>query len=106
MFGDLFNIKEKIEKAKQEVLETKSRLDKVFIDKESPCGAISVRVTANKQIQEIEIKNAFDNNDELASILKQTLNEALKEAGEIQEIELKNAFTKHMPSIPGLDNLF
>jgi DNA-binding protein YbaB len=106
MFGDLFNIKEKIEKAKQEVLDTKARLDKVYVEKTSECGTVKVSVTANKQIRNIDISGWTGSNEQLAEVLKKTLNAALQEAGEIQEVELKNAFTKHMPNIPGLDNLF
>ncbi len=106
MFGDLFNIKEKIEKAKQEVFDTKQRLDKVYVDKTSACGNISVSVTANKQVREIRIAEIPGNKENLAEILTRTLNEALEEAGKIQEVELKNAFVKHLPDIPGLNHLF
>jgi len=106
MFGDLFNIKDKIEKAKQEVIDTKERLNKVYIDKTSPCGAVRVSVTANKQIHDLKIDPAaFENASELAETLKATLNRALEEAGKIQETELKNAFAKHLPDIPGIDHL-
>ncbi len=107
MFGDLFNIKEKLEQAKREVEETKERLNHVFIDKTSPCGMIKVSVTGNKQIHSIEINPGFgESNEKMAEVLKSVLNEALHEAGKMQETELKNAFMKHMPSIPGLDKLF
>ncbi|NPA43703.1 MAG: hypothetical protein GXO27_06730 [Chlorobi bacterium] len=106
MFGDLFNIKEKIEKAKQEVLDTRRRLDSVYVEKISPCGAVRVKVTANKQVEEIQLSdNIPEDREALSQILKETLNRALEEAGRIQEKELKDAFMKHMPSLPGLDGL-
>jgi len=106
MFGDLFNIKEKIDKAKREVLETRERLDRIYVDKASPCGAVRVSVTANKQIHDLAVDpSAFEDARALAETVKTTLNKALEEAGKIQETELKNAFLKHMPDIPGLENL-
>jgi DNA-binding protein YbaB len=106
MFGDLFNIKAKLEQAKQSVMETRERLNTVFVQRESLCGAVVVRVTANKQVDSIQIDPAkLKENTSLEKILTETLNAALTEAGEIQEYELKRAFTEHLPDIPGLDNL-
>jgi len=106
MFGDLFNIKEKIEKAKAELEETRERLNRVYVDKSSPCGAVRVSVTANKQIHDLKIDpSAFDDADSLAETIKTTLNLALEEAGKIQETELKNAFKKYLPDIPGMEGL-
>jgi|GEM_PF-585329 len=108
MFGNLFELAGKIQKAKQEVAAARTRLAEIIIEKSSDDGKIRVRISADKTIREIHIDTTlmqFDA-DYLARKLRQTLNQALDEATQIQENEVKKALQRVLPDIPGLDKLF
>ncbi len=108
MFGNLFGLAEKIQKAKQEVADARARLADTFIEKSSDDGKISVRISADKTVHDIHIDPTllqFDA-DYLAGKLRETLNTALDEATRIQEREVKDALQRVLPDIPGLDKFF
>ncbi len=108
MFGNLFGLAEKIQKAKQEVADARARLAETFIEKSSDDGKIRVRISADKNIHEIHIDPTLMQFDAtyLSGKLRQTLNDALNEATAIQEREVKEALQRVMPDIPGLDKFF
>lgn len=104
MFGDLSGMMDKLKQAKQEIAETKERLNTVLIDEISTDGKIKVTVTANKEIKTIAINDSLlVDAEELEDYLILTLNKALKRAGEINEHEMAAAAKNGMPSVPGMD---
>ncbi len=108
MFGDLFGLAGKIEKAKKEVADARKRLAEMYIEKTSDDNKIRVRISADKTIHDIQIDPSFEGMsvDYLAGRLKALLNEAMDEANAIQEKEVKDALQRVLPDIPGLDKFF
>ncbi len=104
MFGDLSGMMDKLKQAKQEVEETKKRLNTVLIDENSNDNKLKVTLTANRDIKAISIDDSLLNDaEELEDYLILTLNKALKRAGEINEQEMAAAAKNGMPNIPGMD---
>ena len=107
MFGDLMGMMGKLKETQQKVEETKKRLDTISVEEQSSDKLIRVVVSANKQVQEIQIEpEIFKNGSDFAEKLKEVLNKALEEAGKIQEAELSAVAKEGLPNIPGLDKMF
>ena len=104
MFGDIMGMMGKLKETQKKVAETKERLKTVSITEQSEDGKISVTVTANREIREIQLDEAlFYDKSALEDALKSTLNNALQKAGEIHDQELAAVAKDGMPNIPGLD---
>ena len=104
MFGDLMGMMGKIKETQEQVANTKKRLDTVFIDEKSNDNLLSVTVTANSSIKQIEInKQLLDDKEQLEDYLILTLNNALEKAKQINETELAAVAKEGMPNIPGMD---
>jgi len=106
MLGDLMGMMGKLKEARERVAETKERLKTVTLQEVSEDGAVTVVVSANREIREIHIDDALLNDKEqLTDYLIITLNRALDKAGEIHDTELAAVAKEGMPNIPGLDAL-
>jgi hypothetical protein len=104
MFGDLMGMMGKIKETQEQVANTKKRLDTVLIDEKSNDNLLSVTVTANSSIKQIEInKQLLDDKEQLEDYLILTLNNALEKAKQINETELAAVAKEGMPNIPGMD---
>ncbi len=107
MFGNLFDIMGKLDKVKKEVKETREKLAQTRMEHVSEEGEIKVVVTADKQIDKIEISpSLLQDKTALEEKLLQTLNQALAKAGALQEQEVKAVLGKTFGNIPGLSDLF
>ncbi|MGB5189245.1 YbaB/EbfC family nucleoid-associated protein [Robiginitalea sp.] len=106
MLGDLMGMMGKLKQTQERVAETKKRLQTVTLQEASPDKALTVVVSASREIREIHIDDALLNDKEqLVDYLIITLNRALAKAGEIHDTELAAVAKEGMPNIPGLDSL-
>jgi len=106
MLGDLMGMMGKLKEARERVAETKERLKTVTLQEVSEDGAVTVVVSASREIREIHIDDALLNDKEqLTDYLVITLNRALDKAREIHDTELAAVAKEGMPNIPGLDTL-
>jgi len=106
MIGDLMGMMGKLKEARERVAQTKERLKTVTLQEVSEDGAVTVVVSASREIREIHIDDSLLNDKEqLTDYLVITLNRALEKAGEIHDTELAAVAKEGMPNIPGLDSL-
>lgn len=96
----------KLKETQKKVEETKKRMDTVLIDEKSSDGSVSVTITANREIKNIEIsEELLSDKEQLEDFLILTLNKAIKRATSINETELASVAKEGMPNIPGMDSL-
>lgn len=106
MLGDLMGMMGKLKEARERVTETKERLKTVTLQEVSEDEAVTVVVSASREIREIHIDDALlKDKEQLTDFLVITLNRALEKAGEIHDNELAAVAKEGMPNIPGLDAL-
>ncbi len=99
MFDKLFETRQKVE-------EIRKRLDNISVVGEAEGGLIKVTATANKEVTEVAIDQAFLSNaekEELEELLAVAINNAMKQADNISQTEMQAA-TKDM--LGGLGGLF
>ena len=107
MFGDLMGMMGKLKETRAKVEETRKRLDTVLLDEKSDDGAVSVTITANREIKSIVVdENLLSDKEQLEDYLVITLNKAIEKASKVQETELAAVAKEGMPNIPGMDSLF
>lgn len=96
----------KISEVKEKAEEAKAKFPFIELEEYSDDEMIRVKVTADKTIQDIEIKEGLflqDKKPELEDKLQQTINAALKKADDAGKQEMKKHLEGTMPNIPGLD---
>ena len=104
MFGDLSGMLGKLKETQEKVEATKKRLDQVMVQEQSTDGLLTVRLTANREIKEIEVDpSLLEDAEQLEDYLVLTLNKAIERATAMQEAELAAVAKEGMPNIPGLD---
>lgn len=107
MFGDMMGMMGKLKETQKKVEATKKRMDTVLIDEKSSDEALSVTITANREIKKIEIADhLLEDKEQLEDYLILTLNKAIKRATSVNETELAAVAKEGMPNIPGMDSLF
>ena len=101
MFGDMMG---KLQEMKQQVEETKKRLDSVYVSGEAQNGAVKVTATANRQIKSIEIADELmeEDKEQLEDLLIIALNKALENAENVNAAEMKGAAGGLLSGMPGL----
>jgi DNA-binding protein YbaB len=95
IFGQLGNIKANVEEAK-------NKLGDLRIAANSNCGRLSVVVDGNQKINDIHIDTTFEDNEELADVLCNTLNKALENSKTQMKTELEAATGGLLNGMPGL----
>tara|TARA_R110001592_G_scaffold363221_3_gene681683 strand:+ start:76925 stop:77224 length:300 start_codon:yes stop_codon:yes gene_type:complete len=95
IFGQLGNIQANVENAK-------AKLGDLRIAANSNCGRLSVVVDGNQKINDIHINENFDDNEELADVLCNTLNKALENSKNQMKSELEAATGGLLNGMPGL----
>lgn len=107
MFGDMMGMMGKLKETQKKVEATKKKMDTVLIDEKSSDEALSVTITANREIKKIEIADhLLEDKEQLEDYLILTLNKAIKRATSVNEKELSAVAKEGMPNIPGMDSLF
>ena len=107
MFGDMMGMMGKLKETQKKVEATKKRMDTVLIDEKSSDEALSVTITANREIKKIDIADhLLEDKEQLEDYLVLTLNKAIKRATSVNETELAAVAKEGMPNIPGMDSLF
>jgi len=97
---------DKLFEAQQKAGEVKKRLDAVTVTGTAEGGKISVTANGNKQIQSVNIDDAFfkdADKEELEELLLVAINKALEQAENVSQSEM-TAMTKDM--LGGMGNLF
>jgi hypothetical protein len=104
MFGDMMGMMNKLKETQKKVEETKERLNNVMVEEASSNSEVKIRITANRTIKSVEIKEQlFEDPEMLEDYLIVTLNKAIERASAIQEAELAAVAKDGMPNIPGMD---
>jgi DNA-binding YbaB/EbfC family protein len=107
MLGDLMGMMGKIKETQEKVKAAKERLNHVILDESATDGLVTVSITANRTIKNIEIDESLLNDkDQLEDYLVLTLNKAIERASEVNEKELSAVAKEGIPNIPGMDSLF
>ena len=102
MFGDLFS---KLQEARERIEEAKKKLNDIIVETSSAGGEITIRATANKTLNAIEVSDQFlasATREELEGELLKTVNQALEEAALRGESEMKSITRDVLPNFPGL----
>jgi len=99
MFGK--NMMERLQEMQQKTDEAKQRLDNITVTGEAPGGAITVEITGNRQVKNINIQLSIQETDkeELEDLLIIAFNKALENANNVHESEMKSVA---MGMIPGM----
>jgi DNA-binding YbaB/EbfC family protein len=107
MFGDMMGMMGKLKETQRKVEETKKRLDTVTLEEKTPDGLLTVVITANRKVKEIQIDDSLlQDREQLEDYLILTLNKAIEKATQVNETELAAVAKEGMPNIPGMDGLF
>ncbi len=107
MFGDMMGMMGKLKETQRKVEETKKRLDTVTLEEKTPDGLLTVVITANRKIKEIQIDDSLlQDREQLEDYLILTLNKAIEKATQVNETELAAVAKEGMPNIPGMDGFF
>ena len=107
MFGDMMGLMGKLKETQQKVAATKKRMDTVMLEESSADQLVTVTITANREIKQIDIaESLLQDKDQLEDFLILTLNKAIQKATQVNETELAAVAKEGMPNIPGMDFLF
>jgi len=97
----------KLKETQAKVEETKKRLNTVTLQEKSADQLLSVTITANREIKELQIEDTLlQDKEQLEDYLIMTINKAIRKATEVNETELAAVAKDGMPNIPGMDSLF
>ena len=92
----------RLKEAQKQVEESKQRLDTIYVKESS--GGISITISGNRKVKEIEIdESLLQDKEELADHLVIAMNKAISKATEVNEKEMQQAA---QGMIPGMGNLF
>lgn len=96
MLGQLQDSQKKVEEAKQ-------RMANEFLSQNSSDGLLSIKVTKNGRVKEIELKEELlEDKEQLTDYLILTLNKALEQAQVQYDAELEKVARQGLPNIPGM----
>ncbi|WP_291869049.1 YbaB/EbfC family nucleoid-associated protein [Maribacter sp.] len=107
MFGDMMGMMGILKETQAKVDATKKRLDTVMLQENSLDNLLSVTITANRLLKEININDSLlEDKEQLEDYLITTINKAIAQATNVNEAELAAVAKDGMPNIPGMDSLF
>lgn len=107
MFGDLMGMMGKLKETQKKVEEAKARLKTIMLEETGADQAITVKITADRSIEDITIDpSLLGDKEALQDYLVITLNKAIAKASEVHDKELAAAAKDGLPNIPGMDSLF
>ncbi len=99
MFGDMFS------KIKQQMEESKRRLDSMTVEAESEGGLVKVSMTGNRKLKSISIDDKLltDNDKEaLEDLIVVAVNRASEKAEKLFETEIQSSARGMFPGFPGM----
>lgn len=102
MIDDLFS---KLQEARQQIEESKKKLNEIIVSTNVGDGAIKVTANANKTIISIDISEDFykkADKEAIEDMLLTAMNKALEEAAQLGEAEMKEITKGMLPNFPGL----
>ncbi len=95
MFGDMMG---KLQEMKQNVEETKKRLETITVSADAGDGTVSVTCNGNRVITNIQINpELVESNEELEDLLVVAMNRALEKAKNVEETEMQGAAKGMLP---------
>lgn len=95
----------KLNELKKKMDEAKAKLDTIIVKGSAGDGAVTVEMTANRTIKNINIEDALctpERKEELIDYLELALTKALEEAHNVSENEMMASGKGMLPNIPGL----
>ena len=96
---------DKLMAAQQKAEEIKKRLDSVMVTGEVEGGAIKVTATANREVTDVSIDQAFlasADKEELEELLAVAINNAMKQAENVSQSEMQGAAKDMLGGLGGL----
>jgi len=92
---------ERLQEMQQKTEEAKKRLDSITVTGEAPGGAITIEMTGNRTVKNINIQASLTETDkeELEDLLVIAFNKALEAANNVHESEMKSVA---MGMLPGM----
>ena len=101
MFGDMMG---KLQDMKQQMDQTKARLDNITVDASSDRDEIKVTISGNRKIKDISIDPVLLSQDKemLEDLLVLTLNKAIEKADKVNEAEMQGAASGMMPDLKNM----
>lgn len=104
--NDMFSMMGKLGEVKDKMQEVKEKLPFMELEETSDDGLVTVKCTADKQINDISIDQTLisaDNQNNLQYQVTETVNAAMEKADATYKAEMKKNLEGYMPNIPGLD---
>ncbi len=100
---DLMGMMNQLKDTQAKVEETKLRLNSVMLKEQSSDGLLTITLTANREIKNIEVADELlKDKEQLEDYLVLTINKAIKKASAIHEEELGKTARAGLPNIPGM----
>ncbi len=103
---DMFSMMGKLGEVKEKMQEVKEKLPFVELEEKSDDGLVTVKFTADKQINNVSIDESLltaDKKENLQYQVTETINAAMEKADATYKEEMKKNLEGHLPNIPGLD---
>jgi DNA-binding YbaB/EbfC family protein len=106
MFNDMMGMMGKLKETQEKIAATKKRLDSVHLIEKSSDGLLQIKITANRELKEINIDDQLmGDKEQLEDYLILCLNKAIIEATKVNETELAAVAKEGLPNISGMDAL-
>jgi len=102
MLNDLMG---KLQEAQQQMVESKKRLNSVFVEAEVENGLVKVKANGNRKITQLSInKELLQNGDieELEDLIITAVNKAIEKADKLNEGEMSGMAANMMPNLANL----
>jgi len=95
----------KIQDAQRKIEEVKSGFERIELSVQDPLGRITVGINANRVLTDLKLSPEAQTleKEQLETLIKDTVNEAVQKAGGLNEEKLSEAAREHMPQFPGMD---
>ena len=100
MFGDMMG---KLQAMKEQMEESKKRLDNITVEGDAEGGKIKVVLTGNRKLKSVHIDPSLGSDtEELEDLLVIAFNRAMEKADNVNESEMQGAAKDFMPNLPGM----
>lgn len=104
--NDMFSMMGKLGEVKEKVQEVKEKLPFIELEEQSDDGSVTVKITADKKVNDITIDDSLltpEKKESLQLQVTETINSAMEKADATYKEEMKKNLEGHLPNIPGLD---